>query len=145
MEEIILKARKVVKGNASGEALVCDEAICYVGGINIKTGDFTEKEHSLYGTNIKGKVLVYPTGKGSTGGAYCLYAAVTNGVGPAAIINRHIEQVTAVGAVISEIPVVDQVDPDPIETIKTGDFVEVDATNGIVKIKRKNIFNCPFT
>jgi predicted aconitase with swiveling domain len=134
--EITLKARKVVKGKASGEALVCDEAICFVGGINIKTGDFTEKDHVLFGTNVKVKVLVYPTGKGSTGGAYCLYAAVTNGVGPAALINRNIEQVTAVGAVISEIPVVDQVIPDPIETIKTGDFVEVDATNGIIKLTR---------
>jgi predicted aconitase with swiveling domain len=136
MEELTLKARKVVKGKASGEALVCNEPICFVGGIDIKTGDFTEKEHVLYGTNIKGKVLVYPTGKGSTGGAYCLYAAVTNGVGPAAIINRNIEQVTAVGAVISEIPVVDRVDPDPIETIKSGDFVEVDATNGSIKVRR---------
>ena len=137
MEEITLKGRTVVKGKAAGEALVCNEAICYVGGVNLKTGDFTEKGHAFFGKNVKGKVLVYPTGKGSTGGAYSLYAVVTNGAGPAAIINRQIEQVTAVGAVISEIPVMDQVEPDPIETIKTGDHVEVDATNGIVKVTRK--------
>ena len=136
--EFTLKGHRVVKGTGSGEALVCGEAICFVGGINIETGDFTEKDHALYGTNISGKVLVYPTGKGSTGGAYCLYAAATNGVGPSAIINRRIEQVTAVGAVISEIPVVDQVEPDPIENIKTGDFVEVDATNGWIRVVRKD-------
>ncbi|MGI6084781.1 MAG: aconitase X swivel domain-containing protein [Acetivibrionales bacterium] len=137
MEEIILKGHKCVKGKASGIAMVCDEAVCFVGGIDIKTGDFVEKDHPFFGENIKGRVMVYPTGKGSTGGAYCLYAAATNNVGPAAIINRQIEQVTAVGAIIADVPVVDRVDPDPIETIRTGDFVEVDADNATIRVIRK--------
>jgi len=137
MEEIVLKGHKCVKGKASGPAMVCDEAVCFVGGINIETGEFTEKDHPFYGENIKGKVMIYPTGKGSTGGAYCLYAAATRGVGPAAIVNTQIEQVTAVGAIIGDIPVVDHVEPDPLKTIQNGDFVEVDADNGIVKVIRK--------
>jgi hypothetical protein len=137
MEEIILKGHKCVKGKASGIAMVCDEPVCFVGGINIQNGDFVEKDHPFFGENIKGKVMVYPTGKGSTGGAYCLYAVATNQAGPAAIINCQIEQVTAVGAIIADIPVVDRVEPDPIATIRNGDFVEVDADSGTIKIIRK--------
>lgn len=134
--EIILKGRTVVKGKAKGEALVTDKPISFVGGIDTKTGEFIEHEHPLFRQNIAGRILVYPTGKGSTGGSYVLYEAAYNGVGPAAIINNRIEQVTAVGSVLSEIPVIDQVEPDPVKYIKTGDFVEIDAAKGIIKVIR---------
>lgn len=121
-------------GTVRGEALVSSEPICFLGGIDVKTGRVTEVGHPLEGRNITGKVLVFPTGKGSTGGSYLLYEAVENGVGPRAMINRTIEQVTAIGAIISEIPVLDCVDPDPIQTIKDGDLLEVDADAGRITI-----------
>jgi len=135
--EFELKGRTVVKGRAGGCALVADRTVGFVGGIDTATGEFIEHGHPLYRENIRGKVLVYPTGKGSTGGAYILYEAACNGVGPAAIINRRIEQVTAVGAILAEIPAVDSVEPDPVSAIKTGDYVEVDATAGIIRVTRK--------
>jgi hypothetical protein len=67
-------------------------------------------------------VLVFPTGKGSTVGSYTLYRLARNGLAPAAIINAEADPVVAVGAVIAEIPMVDQVD---ISRIQTGDWVEV--------------------
>jgi len=132
--EIIIKGRGVVRGEASGSALVSKEPICFVGGINTKTGVLTEKGHELYGQCAAGKVLVFPTGKGSTGGAYVLFEAVSNGVGPCAIINCDIEQVTAVGCIISEIPALDRLERNPIETIKTGDLIKVNATKGFIKV-----------
>ncbi|MDR1508479.1 MAG: DUF126 domain-containing protein [Synergistaceae bacterium] len=135
--ETILKGRTVVKGKSSGEAIVTDKTISFVGGIDTLTGEFIEHGHPLFRQNVKGKVLVYPTGKGSTGGSYILYEAASNGVAPAAIINRKIEQVTAVGAILAEIPTLDQVEPDPVEIIRTGDFVEVDATASTIKITRR--------
>jgi predicted aconitase with swiveling domain len=46
-----------------------------------------------------------------------------NGQAPAAIINAACETITAVGCIISEIPCVDQVD---IEAIQTGEQIEID-------------------
>ena len=135
--EKIYNARSLVKGKAVGEALVCPEPICFVGGIDVDTGVFTEKKHPLYGVCGKGKILVFPTGKGSTGGSYVLYEATENGVGPAAIINQEIEQVTVVGCIISRIPTVDRMEQDPLTVIHSGDIVEVDATNGLVKVISK--------
>ncbi|MFP3042542.1 DUF126 domain-containing protein [Treponema primitia] len=131
-----IKGRQVVRGKASGKALVTDEPICYLGGVDVKTGIITEVGHPLYGKSIAGKVLVFPTGKGSTGGSYLIYEAASNGVGPCAMINRKIEQVTAVGCIIAEIPVLDRLEQDPISTIKDDDFVEVDADNGVITITR---------
>ncbi len=130
----IIKGRKVIGGKAKGEALVTSEPICFLGGIDVKTGQVTEVGHPLYGKSIAGKVLVFPTGKGSTGGSYLIYEAASNGVGPAAMINNSVEQVTAIGCIIAEIPLVDQAEPDPIKVIKDGDCVEVDADAGIITI-----------
>lgn len=130
----VLKGRKVVGGSAKGEALVSPEPICFLGGIDVKTGKVTEVGHPLEGKSIAGKVLVFPMGKGSTGGSYLIYEAVENGVGPCAMLNRNVEQVTAIGCIIAELPIIDQLEPDPISAIKDGDMVEVDADQGIVRI-----------
>ncbi len=136
--ETILKGRTIVKGVIEGEALVSEKPVCFVGGIDTQTGDFIEHDHPLTGVNLKGKIMVYPTGKGSTGGAYVLYEASCNGVAPAAIINNKIEQITVVGAILGEIPMMDTVQPDPVAAIKTGDWLRVNATNGVITIlKRK--------
>jgi predicted aconitase with swiveling domain len=131
-----IKGRQVVRGKVSGKALVSCEPICYLGGVDVKTGIITEIGHPLYGKSIADKVLVFPTGKGSTGGSYLIYEASYNKVGPCAMLNRVIEQVTAVGCIIADIPVMDQLEQDPCEVIKDDDFVEVDSDNGIVTVSR---------
>jgi hypothetical protein len=123
-----------VGGKAKGPALVTSEPICFLGGVDVKTGTITEVGHPLKGKCIAGKVLVFPTGKGSTGGSYLIYEAVSNGVGPCAMINRAVEQVTAIGCIIAEIPMLDNMDQDPITAIKDGDIVEVDAEQGVAKV-----------
>ena len=50
------------------------------------------------------------------------------------MINRDVEQVTAIGCIIAEIPMVDKCDTDPVTAIKDGDMVEVDADAGVVKV-----------
>ncbi len=78
---------------------------------------------------MAGKILVFPTGKGSTVGSYVLYQLATAGLAPAAIINAESEPIVAVGAIISDIPMVDRV---PIEAIRTGDHVRVEGDRVVV-------------
>lgn len=128
---MILKGRKVAKGSAEGEAIVSTEGISFYGGVEPETGKVVEKDHPLEGQSVKGKVLVFPAGKGSTVGSYALYDMKKRGNAPAAIINKEIETIVAVGAIISEIPCIDQID---IEKIKNGDRVKIDADKGIVEV-----------
>jgi predicted aconitase with swiveling domain len=128
---MILKGRKVAKGTAEGEAIVSTEGISFYGGVEPETGKVVEKGHPLEGQSVKGKILVFHTGKGSTVGSYALYDMKKRGNAPAAIINKEIETIVAVGAIISEIPCVDQID---IEKIKNGDRVKIDADKGIVEV-----------
>ena len=123
-----LKGRLISKGKGEGEALVTTQPISFYGGVDPNTGVVIEKGHELQGQSVKGKILVFPTGKGSTVGSYTLYRMKKNGTAPAAIVNRECETVVAVGVIISEIPCVDKID---ISKIKTGTkvYIENDTIN----------------
>ncbi len=126
-----MKGRTIFKGKAKGEVLMTSEDISFYGGCDPETGVIVEKGHELEGKSVSGKILVFPTGKGSTVGSYVLYALSKAGKAPLAIINEATDPVVAVGCIISEIPAVDQVD---IGKLKTGQKVEVDAADGVISI-----------
>jgi len=118
-----LKGRIIYKGKGEGEALVTSMPISFYGGVDPNTGVVIEKGHELQEQSVKGKILVFPQGKGSTVGSYTLYRMKKNGAAPAGMINRECETIVAVGAIISEIPCVDKVD---ISKIKTGDKISIE-------------------
>ena len=107
---MILTGRTIYSGQAQGHALVTSQGISFFGGVDPDTGRIVERGHELEGQYITGRVLVFPTGKGSTVGSYTLYRLKHNGLAPAAIINAECETITAVGCIISEIPCVDQIE-----------------------------------
>jgi len=124
-----MMGRKIFGGVAEGEVLATSEDISFYGGCDPETGIIVEKGHELEGQSVSGKILVFPTGKGSTVGSYVLYALSKAGKAPLAIINQSTDPVVAVGCIISEIPTVDQIN---IEELKTGQKVRVD--NGRVEL-----------
>ena len=126
-----LHGRSIGSGRVVGEALVTTMSISFFGGIDPDTGIVVERGHELEGQCIAGKILVFPTGKGSTVGSYTLYRLKKAGNSPLAIINTECEPITAVGCIISDIPCVDQI---PIFHIITGMQVTVDGERGSVEI-----------
>lgn len=124
-----LTGRVIKYGRASGIALVSPEPISFFGMVDVDTGIVIEPDHPLMGERISGRVLVFPTGKGSTVGSYSLYRLAKAGHAPAAIINLESDPIVAVGAIISDIPMVDQVD---VSQIRTGDRVHIEGEQVIV-------------
>jgi hypothetical protein len=126
-----LKGRTIYTGIAQGAALVTRMGISFFGGVDPETGVVVERGHELEGECIAGKVLVFPSGKGSTVGSYTLYRLKHAGLAPAAIVNESCETIVAVGCIIAEIPCVDQVD---VGSLSTGEMVRVDGEAGVVEI-----------
>ena len=127
-----LTGRKIYKGMVEGEAIVTSEGISFYGGVDPDTGKVVEVGHELEGQSITNKVLVFPSGKGSTVGSYTMYRMKKNNTAPIAIVNKEIDTIIAVGCIISEIPCVDKID---IENIKTGQKLIVNGSAGIVEMK----------
>jgi len=134
MTTMEINARSIARGKATGEALVSTAPIGFLGGVDPATGIVIEKGHPLEGKCISGKILVFPSGKGSTVGSYVMLQLAKNRKAPAAIINVSAEPIIAVGAIISHIPMVDKAEKDVYAILKDGMKVTVDGGTGTVSI-----------
>ncbi len=134
MQKKIIKCRKISKGHAKGEIIVTKDSLSFLGGVDPKTGVIIDSHHELYGKKISDKILVIPSGKGSTVGSYVIFQMAKNKTAPTAIISLKAEPIIATGAIMAGIPMVDQPDADILNILKEGDIVEVDADSGIIKI-----------
>jgi len=134
--ETKLKCHKIIGGYGEGEALVSHEPVCFY-LTDPKTGTVRERTHELVGKNLANKVLVFPSGIASSVVQIDgLFKLTSNGVAPKAMIVKDVETVLIVSAFIAKVPLVDRLETDPFEAIRTGDFVRVDAEKGIVTVTR---------
>lgn len=129
----IFRGREIFAGKTSGELLFSSQPISFYGGVDAASGVVVEKGHPLEGKCIAGKVLAFPNGKGSTVGSYVLYRLKKAGKAPAAIVNKEAETIVAVGAIISEIPMLDKVEFDKLASFE-GKIAHVDAASGTLEV-----------
>jgi len=132
-----MNGRKVVAGRGAGEAIVSKRAISFFGGVDPRSGIVIEQGHDLEGRSIQGKVLIFPRGKGSTVGSYVIYGLRKYGAAPVAIVNIETEPIIIGGCVLARIPLVDRLDRNPVEAIRTGDWVEVEGNLGRVWVTKQ--------
>ena len=125
---------KISPGKAGGEALLSRDGICFY-LVDPSTGIILEKGHDAAGRSVSGKVLIFPTGKGSsvvqTDGLYHLQH---NGQAPAAMIIRYPDTVLVAAAIIMAVPLVDEVDEEFYRLVENGHRIAVDADNQTVTI-----------
>jgi len=137
VSEITLKCHKIIGGYGEGEALVSHEPICFY-LTDPKTGVVRERSHELAGKILANKVLVFPSGKASSVVQIDgLFKLASHNVAPKALIVKDVETVLVVSAFLVKVPLVDRLEKDPFEIIRTGDFVKVDAEKCRVTITRK--------
>src|SRR3954462_897225 len=117
----LLRGRTVVPGVVEGEALVSHETISGWGGIDPATGTITERRHELYGVCFTGKVLVFPGAKGSSGWSGFFQSTRLMGTAPLAMIFTNLTTKAALGAIVTRVPTVTELDDDPVAKIATGD------------------------
>jgi predicted aconitase with swiveling domain len=134
---ITLTGRTVVPGTVEGEALVSREPISGWGGIDPARGVVIEPRHELAGVCFAGKILVFPSAKGSSGWSGFFQTTRLNGTAPLAMIITRISTKSALGAVVTRVPAVTDLDADPCEVIATGDWVRVDADHGTVEVTKR--------
>jgi uncharacterized protein len=130
-----IRGRGIVPGRAEGEALVSHETISGWGGIDPATGTIIERRHELFGVCFTGKVLVFPGAKGSSGWSGFFQATRLLGTAPLAMVFTTLSAKSALGAVVTRVPTVSDLDEDPVTLINTGDRVLVDADRGIVTVR----------
>lgn len=119
------EATTLVAGEAQGRALVLDEPLSFWGGVDPATGDIVDVHHPQRGANVAGRVLVMPSGRGSSSSSSVLAEAIRAGTAPAAIVLAEPDPILALGAIVARelydvaMPVVvaSRVDVDPEDTV----------------------------
>ena len=124
------ESRTLVAGRASGIALVLDEPLSFWGGLDPETGTLIDTHHPQRGRRPTDRVLVMPSGRGSSSSSYVLAEAIRAGKAPAAIVLREPDGIVALGAIVarelygSTIPVI-VLSIEAYEAIADGLAVEV--------------------
>ncbi|WP_101696586.1 aconitase X swivel domain-containing protein [Clostridium minihomine] len=136
MKKKIFNCHKISEGVAEGQVVISkDDVMFYL--IDPKTGTVIEPGHDLEGRSIAQKILLFPSGKGSSVvQADGIYQLNTRGNAPKAMIIQHPETVLVSSTIIMEIPMVDKVDQAFYDELQDGDIVRVDANHGTVEILR---------
>lgn len=125
---------KIAKGQAEAEAIVSKDAVCFY-LVEPDTGVVVEKNHDITGQSIAGKILIMPSGKGSSVvQADGLYKLAQRGMEPKAIIVEQADTVLVSSAIIMETPMVHQVEKGFYDEVKTGMRLRLDAAQGTITI-----------
>jgi predicted aconitase with swiveling domain len=93
--------RTLVAGAAEGRALVLDEPLSFWGGVDPATGDIVDPRHPQHGANVAGRILVMPSGRGSSSSSSVLAEAIRAGAAPAAIVLGEADPILALGAIVA--------------------------------------------
>jgi predicted aconitase with swiveling domain len=129
----VFEARALVVGRADGRAVVLDEALSFWGGLDPATGRVIDRRHPQVGTEVAGRILVMPSGRGSSSSSSVLAEAIRLGSAPAGIILREPDGIVALGAMVARelygavVPVV-ALDPRHYRMLRSGAEVLIDGT-----------------
>ena len=136
MKQIVIHCRKVYPGHVSGTALVSHQGVSTWGSLDERTGVVTARGHVLFGKSLKDAILVFPFGKGSSGWGRNFQNLGHFKAAPKAMLIGLVDTRTALGAVTAQVPSVTDFDIDPLSIIEDGDFVDVNADEGIVTVTK---------
>lgn len=134
METRVFPCRKISAGKVDGELLISKDDICFY-LTEPESGKIIEEGHALCGADISDKILVFPSGKGSSSvNLDGLYQLMTHGKCPKAMIVEHADAILVTCAVLMRIPVVDRVSAEFYAAARDGARCEVDADGGRVSL-----------
>lgn len=131
---VVLTGHPGVGEPVEGEALVSPDGFSARYDLDRVTGCISRESHALYGESIAGKVLVCPLAKGGFATSWALFDLRSRGLAPVAMLFTWANPVMVQGAVLAGIALMDQLTPDPMTAIRTGDKVRVDPKAGRVEV-----------
>jgi len=130
------KGRGLVAGRVTGEALVSKKAFTFAHGVDPSTGSVTDIHSDIRGEAVKGRVLFYPFGKGSTTASSWFLETARLGNTPAAIVTEAPDLSAVIGTVLARIiygrsiPVLSSLPKEMYTRLKPGQRSEVDGSRG---------------
>ena len=115
----------LVSGKVQGIILKSNTPINFLGTVDKKTGTISDKNHELFEKSIKDSILVFPSGVGSSVGAYTIYSIKSNNTAPLAMICQKADLTVATGCALANIPLL-IIDDEKFTLFQTGQKISLD-------------------
>jgi len=115
----------LVSGKIDGIVLKSENPINFLGTVDKKTAIISDKNHDLYQKSMKDTVLVFPSGVGSSVGAYTIYSIKSNETAPLAMICKKADLTVATGCALANIPMI-TISDEEFNLIKNGMNISLD-------------------
>jgi predicted aconitase with swiveling domain len=118
-------------GTAEGEVLLLTEPVSFWGGVD-HHGEIIDVHHAQHKAKMTNKILVMPSGRGSSSATAVLAELIRTGDGPLAIIMLQCDTILVIGALVSaeiygiSMPIV-ELDQEQYAQLLDGMRVSVDA------------------
>jgi len=120
-------------GTAEGEVLLLTEPVSFWGGVD-HHGEIIDVHHAQHKAKMTNKVLVMPSGRGSSSATAVLAELIRTGDGPLAIVMLQCDTILVIGALVSaeiygiSMPIV-ELDQEQYAQLSDGMRVSVDASS----------------
>ena len=118
----------LVSGKVNGTVLKSKDSINFLGTVDKKTGIISDKNHDLYDKSLKNSILVFPSGVGSSVGAYTIYSIKSNNVAPLAMICKKADLTVATGCALANIPLI-TISEQEFSSLEDGMKISLDTEN----------------
>jgi predicted aconitase with swiveling domain len=134
-----MRGRPLFAAAAIGPATVLGEPLSLWGGLDPTTGRVIEPHHPRFGADLRGRVVVMPSARGSSSSSSVLAEAIRTEVAPSAFLLGEPDLILAVGAAVAaelygrRVPIVVLPATDAAR-IREGDVVQV-AEDGAVVVR----------
>ena len=133
MKKIRIRGRAEWPGRVEAEALVSPKPLQGFTNVSPERGCTTERGHPLFYVPYTDKVLVFPSPRGS--GGFLIYG---RGKKPAAFVHTVASPLTVLCAMQAHVPSMTDFEKDPMQYIRTGDLVLVNADEGYIEITKRD-------
>ena len=126
----------IVAGKVQGIILKSNDSINFLGTVDKKTGIISDKNHDLFEKSMKDCILVFPSGVGSSVGAYTIYSIKSNNTAPLAMVCSKADLTVATGCALTNIPLV-IVSNEEFSSFQSGQKISLDtkSSNPITFLK----------
>ena len=123
----------LVSGKVEGIVLKSNDPINFLGTVDKKTGVINDKSHPLFEKPIKDTILVFPSGVGSSVGAYTIYSIKSNNAAPLAMICKKADLTVATGCALANIPLI-TISDEEFLSIKNGIKMSLDTDSSTLSV-----------
>lgn len=132
-----IKGHTINPGKVEGQAVVTRGFFQFDYDIDPQTGAYVGSDSAIKGVSLTDKIFIFQGGRGTSFAPARGYSLSKKGVAPRGLICPEADTVTGLYAITADIPMVDKLNKDPLELIKTGDYVKLDATSGVVEVSQR--------